>query len=147
MAHSDKISWRILMGKISLGINIGHDQGAAIVKDGKLLGAISQERIDRIKHSASIRPPFVAIDALLRYTQIKITDIDCVGFSSTAVHIDDLQTYICDALKEYYSLSNINILSVSHHQAHAESAYFTSDFSEAIVLVADGGGEMIGVEE
>ena len=44
------------MGKISLGINIGHDQGAAIVKDGKLLGALSQERIDRIKHSASIRP-------------------------------------------------------------------------------------------
>lgn len=135
------------MSKITLGINIGHDQGAAIVKDGKLLGAISQERIDRIKHSASIRPPFDAIDALLRYTQIEITDIDCVGFSSTAVHINDLQAYVCDALKEYYSLSNIKILSVPHHQAHAESAYFTSNFSEAIVLIADGGGEMIGMEE
>lgn len=135
------------MSKISLGINIGHDQGAAIVKDGKLLGAISQERIDRIKHSASIHPPFVAIDALLSYTQIKITDIDCVGFSSTAVHIDDLQSYVRDAFKEYYSLPNIKILSVPHHQAHAESAYFTSSFSEAIVLVADGGGEMVGVEE
>lgn len=135
------------MSTISLGINIGHDQGAAIVKDGKLLGAISQERIDRIKHSASIRPPFAAIDALLRYTQIKISDIDCVGFSSTAVHIADLQTYVSDAFKEYYSLSDIKILSVPHHQAHAESAYFTSNFSEAMVLVADGGGEMIGTEE
>lgn len=147
MTHADKISWRILMGKISLGINIGHDQGVAIIKDGKLLGAISQERIDRIKHSASVHPPFVAIDALLRYTQIEITDIDCVGFSSTAVHIDDLHSYVCDAFKEYYSLPNINILSVPHHQAHAESTYFTSNFSEAIVLVADGGGEMIGIEE
>lgn len=145
--HVVKKSRRTLMSKISLGINIGHDQGAAIVKDGKLLGAISQERIDRIKHSASIRPPFAAIDALLRYTQIEITDIDCVGFSSTAVHIDDLQAYVRDAFKEHYSLPNINVLSVPHHQAHAESAYFTSNFSEAIVLVADGGGEMIGVEE
>ena len=64
------------MSKISLGINIGHDQGAAIVKNGKLLGAIAQERIDRIKHSASICPPFAAVDALLRYTQIAITDVD-----------------------------------------------------------------------
>lgn len=135
------------MSKISLGINIGHDQGAAIIKDGKLLGAIAQERIDRIKHSASIRPPFAAVDALLRYTQIRITDIDCIGFSSTAVHIEDLQTYVRDAFREYYSIPDVNVLSVPHHQAHAESAYFTSSFSEAIALIADGGGEMIGMEE
>lgn len=135
------------MSKISLGINIGHDQGAAIVKDGKLLGAISQERIDRIKHSASIRPPFAAIDALLHYTKIQITDIDCIGFSSTAVHIEDLEEYVRDAFQEYYSIRDVKILSVPHHQAHAESAYFTSNFSEAMVLIADGGGEMVGVEE
>lgn len=137
----------VIMSKISLGINIGHDQGAAIVRDGKLLGAIAQERIDRIKHSASIRPPFAAVDALLRYTELKITNIDCVGFSSTAVHVEDLETYVCDAFKDYYSLSDIKFLSVPHHQAHAESAYFTSNFSEAIVLIADGGGEMVGMEE
>ena len=135
------------MSKISLGINIGHDQGAAIVKDGKLLGAIAQERIDRIKHSASIRPPFAAVDALLRYTQIAITDVDCIGFSSTAIHIEDLQAYVRDAFQEYYSIPDIKILAVPHHQAHAESAYFTSNFSEAMVLIADGGGEMVGLEE
>lgn len=132
---------------ISLGVNIGHDQGAAIVKDGKLLGAIAQERIDRIKHSSSIRLPFAAIDALLNYCKISIHDIDCFGFSATAVNIDDLHVYVTDSLKNHYELENVYVIPVSHHQAHAESTYFTSDFCEAIVLVADGGGEMICLEE
>ena len=39
---------------ISMGINMGHDRGVAIVSNGILLGAIAQERIDRIKHSSSL---------------------------------------------------------------------------------------------
>lgn len=41
------------MKKTALGISIGHDRGVAIIQDGKLLGALSQERIDRIKHSSN----------------------------------------------------------------------------------------------
>jgi len=132
---------------ISLGINIGHDQGAAVVKDGILIGAIAQERINRIKHSASTKIPFVAIDAILNYLKLNIHDIDCIGFSSTAVNINDLKKYVADGFEEKYCISNIPFIPIAHHQAHAESAYFTSDFSEAITLVADGGGEMIGMKE
>lgn len=52
---------------ISMGINMGHDRGVAVVSNGVLLGAIAQERIDRIKHSSSLSIPFEAIDALLKY--------------------------------------------------------------------------------
>ena len=135
------------MSTISLGINIGHDQGAAIVKDGRLICAIAQERLDRIKHSSSILPPFVSIDALLDYAGLDIRDINSLGFSSTAVQIDNLREYMVDAFKKHYSLSHLHVVPVPHHQAHAESAYFTSDFNEAIVLIADGGGEMLGKEE
>lgn len=135
------------MSVISIGINIGHDQGAAIIKNGNLIGAIAQERIDRIKHSGSIQIPFKAIDALLEYFKIDIHEINIFGVSSTAVNINDLKDYITDSLKKNYNLENVCILPVSHHQAHAESTYFTSDFTEAIVLVADGGGEMLQLEE
>ena len=34
-----------------LGVNLSHDRSAAIVKDGEVLDAIEEERLDRIKHS------------------------------------------------------------------------------------------------
>ena len=33
---------------ISLGIHVGHDRGACIIKDGEVIAAIANERLDRI---------------------------------------------------------------------------------------------------
>ena len=55
---------------IALGIHIGHDRGACIIKDAKVLACIPQERIDRIKYSSSSNIPFDAIDKLLEYCNI-----------------------------------------------------------------------------
>lgn len=129
---------------ISLGFNIGHDRGAAIVKDGLLIGAIAQERIDRKKHSSSFHIPFMAIDYLLKYLDIKFEEIDIVGISSTAINANNLIELYKKELESYYKTENIKMIPVSHHQSHAFSTCFTSNFNEAIVLVADGGGEIIG---
>ena len=34
-----------------LGLNLSHDRAACLVKDGKMIVAIEEERLDRIKHS------------------------------------------------------------------------------------------------
>jgi hypothetical protein len=39
------------MSDYHLGINMGHDRSAVVVRDGQILIAIEQERLDRIKHS------------------------------------------------------------------------------------------------
>ena len=39
------------MSPYHLGINMGHDRSVAVVKDGEVVVAIEQERLDRIKHS------------------------------------------------------------------------------------------------
>lgn len=37
---------------ISGGVRLGyHDIGAALLKDGKLIAAVEEERINRVKHS------------------------------------------------------------------------------------------------
>jgi carbamoyltransferase len=36
--------------RIVLGVHVGHDSGAALIQDGKILAAISEERIRNIKH-------------------------------------------------------------------------------------------------
>lgn len=129
---------------ISLGINIGHDRGAAIVKDGVLIGAIAQERVDRKKHSPSFLVPFMAIDHLLKYLDIDFEEIDIVGISSTAIDANNLVELYKKELQAYYKTNNFEMIPVTHHQSHAFATYFTSNFEEAVILVADGGGEIVG---
>lgn len=129
---------------ISMGINMGHDRGAAIVKDGILIGALAQERIDRIKHSSSLEIPFDAINVLLDYLHITINDISNIGISCTSVDIPNLYRYCKDILKQHYNICIDDIVPVSHHLAHAESCFNTSDFNDALIFIADGGGDVVG---
>lgn len=129
---------------ISMGINMGHDRGVAVVSNGILLGAIAQERIDRIKHSSSLSIPFEAIDVLLKYLHIAIDEISCVGVSCTSVDIPNLYQCTREMLSEHYNLDFSQVIPISHHLAHAESCFNTSDFDEAFVFVADGGGDVVG---
>ena len=129
---------------ISLGINVGHDRGVALVKDGILVGAVAQERIDRIKHSPDVEIPYEAINELLKYLNISFDEIRYIGISSTAVDSKNLINFYADKIKEYYNCDNFELVSVPHHLSHALAAYHTSDFSNAVILVADGGGETFG---
>jgi carbamoyltransferase len=135
------------MPNYSLGIHVGHDRGVALVKDGMLIGAIAQERIDRIKYSPSTLIPFACIDALLEYHDICIHDIQCIGLTFAAVKMHNLTKYYHDALSEYYVMKNIKLIPVPHHLAHAEAVYCTSDFDKALILIADGGGDIVGEKE
>ena len=35
-----------------LGIHVGHDSGAALVEDGRVVAAVDEERLSRLKHCA-----------------------------------------------------------------------------------------------
>jgi len=68
-----------------LGLNMFHaDASAAIVQDGKIVFAIAEERLNRIKHYAGF--PSLAIQACLKAAGAKIGDIDhiAVGQDSDA---------------------------------------------------------------
>ena len=39
---------------IILGINDGHDAGAALIKNGQVMAAVQEERLNNIKHFAGI---------------------------------------------------------------------------------------------
>lgn len=135
------------MSNISLGIHMGHDRSVSVVVDGNLVGCLATERIDRIKHSKSSVIPFKTIDTLLGYLNIDVHTIKYVGITYVSVEINNLTKYYEDQLKDYYSNWNFKIIPVSHHLAHAASTYYTSQFNDALVFVADGGGDLINGEE
>jgi len=60
-----------------LGINAGHDAGAAIVKNGKILAAINEERIRNIKHYNGI--PEKSIQEVIKIAKIEPSEIDLIS--------------------------------------------------------------------
>jgi len=59
-----------------LGLNIGHNATACLLKDGKIVGCVSEERFSRLKNHIGI--PFKSIDFLMSSNKIDISLIDYV---------------------------------------------------------------------
>jgi len=130
--------------RIALGIHLGHDRGVAIVRDGLLVGQLAQERIDRRKHSPSPEIPYQALDKLLRYLDLKPSDIGAVGFSYTNVRVEDAAKQFTDELRDHYKVRRWPIYPARHHDCHALATFYTSGFTETLILVADGAGDIVG---
>ena len=155
---------------ISIGINYSqmHDSSACIARDGKVLFAVAEERMSRIKHDARFRE--LAIGACLDFAGVQPKELDyvCFGWPPVSasvrhdlkcmfrgVHPVDyvsvatlFRRYMSIARQhngekpflERFSATKAKIRFVDHHLAHAISAYSYSGFDEAAVLVLDGRG-------
>ena len=136
--------------KYVLGINTSnHDRSAALLKDGKIVCAISEERIDRRKHSQGfygdnsksiVIPPLAAINYCLEAENISIDDLDLIVIGrSMQSCIDDVMKYI--PIKDKGKIKELPI--PSHHKAHAYSSYFASEFDNSLIIVIDEQGHWL----
>ena len=141
------------MSQFHMGINMGHDRSVAIVKDGEILVAIEQERLDRRKHSVGFM--LQSPDAL---NQIQIPE-ESVAYCLDALGItlDDIATitanmpgvdFATEILKGRYSQAMADKVRTipGHHLAHAYSAFMPSGLDRALVLVADASGSTVCTE-
>src|SRR5436309_14521381 len=63
-----------------LGINAYHgDAAAALIKDGRIVAAVEEERFNRIKHCAGF--PTESVKYCLRAAGIEIEAVDHIGIS------------------------------------------------------------------
>ena len=65
---------------IILGIHDGHNSGASLFRDGKLLGALSEEKVSRKKNEYGF--PLKSIKCLLSYNGILKNQIDTIAVST-----------------------------------------------------------------
>ena len=62
-----------------LGLNLHHaDTSACLIVDGKLIVAIAEERLTRIKRDSGF--PINAIRAVLSFANIKYSDLDYIAY-------------------------------------------------------------------
>ena len=64
-----------------LGLHIGHDSGAALVVDGKIMAAVNEERFNRIKHYAGL--PTQSVLYCLEAGKVDFEKLDAVAVSSS----------------------------------------------------------------
>ena len=125
-----------------LGFSVGHDKGAVIIENGKVVVGITQERLTRIKHDGAYQGgliPFESINYCLNALSITHKDIDYYVYSTTEIE----DTVGSQFFSKYHDLK-VEILNfIPHHLAHAYSAFFSSGLEDAAVIVADASGSIV----
>jgi carbamoyltransferase len=149
-----------------LGISCGfHDSAAALIGQGKVLGAVEEERFTGIKHDSSF--PHNSIKWLLDEFKITRDQIECIAFyEQPDLKLDRInKSTQVTGWKKYFS-SNNKILQrnkeqydsikkdidnlkgaytkthfIEHHRAHVAYSYYTSTFKNATIVSVDGVGE------
>jgi carbamoyltransferase len=125
-----------------LGFSVGHDKGAVIIENGKVLIGITQERLSRVKHDGAHSGGIIPVESIrycLDNTSLTFKDIDLWVYSTTE-EIDDV---IPKFNKEFkYDISGKHEF-LPHHLAHAYSTFFSSGFEDAVVVVADASGSIL----
>ncbi|MCC6582319.1 MAG: hypothetical protein IT271_01315 [Chitinophagales bacterium] len=126
-----------------LGINGGFGGGyqdacACLYKDGNIIAAVEEERLNKIKFSTGLFP-LRAVQEVMNLAEITISDIDLLAFHGISWQSkieEDIRNFFnhhfgyCPSVKRYH-----------HHDAHAASTYFLSGFGEALVVTMDNSGD------
>ena len=157
---------------IVLGMNAYHgDSAACIVIDGKLVAAIEEERIRRVKHWAGF--PSESIKFCLEFAGVKPSDVDHVAIGrhpSAHLHkkvlfalrrrpsfaairerlanmgkVRDLKESLAQALGVPAGVLRAQFHNVEHHRAHMASSFFPSSFDQADCMTIDGFGDFVSV--
>jgi carbamoyltransferase len=112
---------------VSGGFKLGYQDAAAVLMhNGKVIAAIEEERISRIKHAPSVFP-YYAIREVLGVAKITIHDV-----AEVATHgITWGDDYRIDVSKFFFLHFGFcpKLSFWHHHDAHAAGAFFSSGFT------------------
>ena len=159
------------MYRTYLGINsVYHESSACLIIDNKIIAAIEEERLIRIKHAKKAKIdnpdelPMLAIEKCLEMGSITMKDVDAIGYCfepkrrlknidvDDAFHSGDWGSEKGELLFYNKLLSipekfkaigfNGKFEFIEHAITHAASSFYPSGFEDAAILSMDGIGEI-----
>lgn len=133
-----------------------HDSAAALIKDGKLVATMEEERFNRQRHHKGT--PHKAIAYCLKEGGITMKDVDVIALSYNPYAFLSRGFFFMSPWAMLSYIANIfvfergmrrlakeaggaKIVYVDHHLAHAASAYRCAPFKDANAMTIDGAGE------
>jgi carbamoyltransferase len=139
---------------VVLGLSLGHDGAAAIVKDGRLVSGIARERLSRRKKETGVGR--AEIDYVCAKAGVTLDQVEMVTFAAYTYRADNqVRVFdtggreICHNLYDlqprmYVAEVSVRIGNVAkrgtfvhHHLSHCASAYYTSPFKRAALFSVD----------
>jgi carbamoyltransferase len=118
---------------VVVGLNLGHDGGCAIVREGEVVCAISEERLNRHRYSPGwARSLFYALEM----ADLKASDADLFVFSSGGRE----PPAGFDGGLSRLGIEAPRVVTVDHHASHAWCAHCLSGAQDSVVLVVDAQG-------
>lgn len=137
-----------------LGLNTyDHDVSACLLRDGAIAYAIAKERITRDKHASGFYKE--VIDYCLDAEGITMDDIDLVVRNCYILPVPEMEDRLmyqdlpgflpeyerAEAMAHPWFRSNSDkVVTISHHLAHAYSAFAVSPFENGAIMIVDGVG-------
>lgn len=135
-----------------------HDGAAVLLKDGEVIAAIEEERLNRIKHSYTA--PLRAAQFVMDEAGVSLADIDYIAVpyvpefaerllrrmylaNPEATHALDVVEALRAQWRQHLGgdVPRDKVRFVAHHIAHATATFEMSGFDEALVMTIDGQGE------
>ncbi|MBT1695494.1 hypothetical protein KK083_01310 [Fulvivirgaceae bacterium PWU4] len=129
--------------KIIFGINLSHNMSCAVVIGGKVVVAIEEERLNRVKYCWGVTIygkiiPYRSINYCCNYLGIKAKDVDLFVVNSCEPHSG--RQALIEQLIGIDEDKIIEVTEPGHHLAHAFSSFYCSPFSEAAIVTIDVNG-------
>ena len=138
-----------------LGLNTyDHDVSACLLRDGAIAFAIAKERITREKHASGFYKE--VIDYCLEAEGITLDDVDLIVRNCYILPVPEMEERLVyqdvpgfpAGIRAAARPPNIRsicraqdkVVTISHHLAHAYSAFAASPFDEGVVMIVDGVG-------
>ncbi|MDE3154819.1 MAG: nodulation protein [Acidobacteriota bacterium] len=140
--------------------SFAHDSAAVLLRNGRVVSAIEEERLNRIKHTNKLWTRAAA--RCLRDAGLRLSEVDCVAYYCSEPWLDAvlqqgflftghrlgllgarrlLQFLLARELGEELPLDRFRF--VPHHRAHAVSAHWMSGAPSSLVVTLDGFGDDI----
>jgi carbamoyltransferase len=148
-----------------LGINAYHgDASACLIVDDTIVGAVEEERLNRIKHWSGL--PVQAVKWCLESAGLSLADVDHIAINRdpnanigkkiayVLTRVPDF-AFVRDRISNRRRVGSVKDLleealgtkakaevhNVEHHLAHMASAYYGSPYEDAMVISVDGFGD------
>jgi carbamoyltransferase len=142
--------WRRYVTVTIIGFNLSHDSSACLVENGSIRAALALERAARVKRGTVPHHEYAA--AMADLTEQLLADAGCTSadvdywIASSTESRDENEER---RLTRYLGLiappqKVLRLPHPGHHLAHAAAAFYCSGFEEAVALVIDAYGSLVG---
>lgn len=136
-----------------LGLNTyDHDVSACLLRDGEIAYAIEKERVTRDKHATGFYKE--VIDYVLDAEGIALDDVGLVVSNCYILPVPEMEDRLIyqdmpgflpeyerqDAKNHPLFRAHDKVVTISHHLAHAYSAFAPCPFDEGAIMIVDGVG-------